>query len=553
MLEQLKKNHILLLILACCAIFLMHLDVLLVNVMEARNFVTAREMLQDNNWLLTTINGEARYQKPPLPTWLSAISGSILGIQSVFAMRLPAVLISMALILTTYKLAFVVTKHKTFAFLSSLILATSFFVAWSARNGQWDIFTHGFMMLCIYQLFLFFTKDTKKYQRAVLAAVFFGCSFMSKGPVSMYALFLPFLIAFGCTFRFKEMKARLAPLAIFLVVSIVLSGWWYYYVYLFDPEKVLHTTSKETLNWGSYNIRPFYYYWSFVSQSGIWTLMAFIGLLYPYLKNRVFHKKAYTFTVLWTLFSVILLSIIPEKKSRYLLPVLIPLALNTGFYIEYLFRRFSNISDKKETFPVYFNFGLIGVIGLVFPVVGYVFLKDMPQVSWGWFVLLSIALFVLGLIIIIQLSQKKIKGVFYATIFFVASIICFGLPLSKTTFQNPLYKPFSHLKVWEQETKTPLYEFAYFTPEIIWEYGGTIPVIFNQNKTTILPEEATFAVLVGLDDEANLKASFMGYTIEKIERYDINIQDPSSRGYNGRLWRDLFLVSKKQSDAAPID
>jgi len=31
--------------------------------MEARNFVTAREMLQDNNWLMPTFNGEARYMK----------------------------------------------------------------------------------------------------------------------------------------------------------------------------------------------------------------------------------------------------------------------------------------------------------------------------------------------------------------------------------------------------------------------------------------------------------------------------------------------------------
>ena len=129
---------------------------------------------------------------------------------------------------------------------------------------------------------------------------------------------------------------------------------------------VLATTTKETANWTSYNIRPFYYYWSFFSQSGIWCIPAFVALLYPYLKDKVFFKKGYQFTLLWTLCSVLLLSIIPEKKSRYLLPVLIPLALNTGFYIEYLFRRFTNMSDKREIIPVYFNFGLIGLIGLVF-------------------------------------------------------------------------------------------------------------------------------------------------------------------------------------------
>jgi 4-amino-4-deoxy-L-arabinose transferase-like glycosyltransferase len=521
--------------------------------MEARNFITAREMLQDNNWLLTTINNEPRYQKPPLPTWLSAISASIFGIKSVFGMRFPAALISMVLVLVSYRLAHTYTKHKTYALLSSLTLASSFFVVLSGRNGQWDIFTHAFMMLSIYQLYLLFTEETKKYQHALIAAVFVGCSFMSKGPVSLYALLLPFLISYGCTFRFKNMKTNILPLMLFVVLGFMLSGWWYYYVYLFDTQNILNTTSKETVNWSSYNIRPFYYYWSFFTQSGAWALVGFIGLLYPYLKNKVVHKKAYSFTFLWTITSVILLSIIPEKKSRYLLPVLIPLALNTGFYIEYLFRKFKTISDKKETIPVYFNFAIIGLGGILFPVFGYFFLKNTPEVSWGWFIALALSLFLIGIFICLKLIQKQIQPVFYATILFLASLVCFGMPLSTITFQNTAYKSFTVLKQWEAQTKIPVYEFAYFTPEIIWEYGSNIPVIFNQNQTTTLPEEETFAVLVGVDDESSLQEAFKNYSIQKVSRYDINIHDPSHKNYNGRLWRDLFLVSSPKIDAVPID
>ena len=64
-------------------VFFTHMDALLVNIMEARNFITAREMIQDGHWLLTTINGEARYQKPPLPTWLTAFSAIIFGIKKI--------------------------------------------------------------------------------------------------------------------------------------------------------------------------------------------------------------------------------------------------------------------------------------------------------------------------------------------------------------------------------------------------------------------------------------------------------------------------------------
>ena len=58
------------------------LDKVEVNIMEARNFISAREMVQNHEFLLTTLNGEPRYQKPPLPTWLTAASGSLFGFVS---------------------------------------------------------------------------------------------------------------------------------------------------------------------------------------------------------------------------------------------------------------------------------------------------------------------------------------------------------------------------------------------------------------------------------------------------------------------------------------
>ena len=404
---QLKNNHVLVLVLACFAIFLVNLDALPINIMEARNFTTAREMLNDGNWLLTTLNGEARYQKPPLPTWLTAFSAAIFSLKSTAALRLPAALLAIILVLFSFKFSEKITQNRTYAFISSLVLATSFYIVASGRDGNWDIYTHGFMMVCIYQLYLFFTKDTEKYQHVLIAAVFFGFSFMSKGPVSMYALLLPFLIAFGVVYKYQHIKHRIVPLVLFLIVAISLSGWWHWYTYTYDPIAVAEITKRETSNWTGYNVRPFYYYWSFFTQSGVWTIPAFIGLLYPYLKNKVSNKKAYLFTFLWTVLSLVLLSIIPEKKSRYLLPVLIPLALNTGFYIEYLILKFSELKDKRETIPVFFNFGLIATIGIAFPIAGYIFLKDGLTGKWVWFVLLSVVLFSIGVLMFRNLFRKK--------------------------------------------------------------------------------------------------------------------------------------------------
>ena len=538
-----ERNYILLLLLTCAAIFFVNLNSLPVNIMEARNFITAREMLTDGNWLLTTINGEPRYQKPPLPTWLTAFSAAIFGIKSVWALRLPAAIMTLFLVLFSYKLAKKLTSEKIYAFISALVMATSFYIVASARDGQWDIYTHGFMVVCIYLLYLFFTEEPHKYRNAMLAGLFFGCSFLSKGPVSLYALLLPFLIAFGIVYKYRNFKSRWLPLLAFLAVAAVVSGWWHWYTLTFDPAAA-EITKKETTNWISYEIKPFYYYWSFFTQSGVWTIPAFIGLLYPYLKNRVFNKKAYLFTFLWTMLSVVLLSLIPEKKSRYLLPVLIPMALNTGFYIEYLFRRFKELKDKRETIPVYFNFGLIALIGIAFPIGGYIFLKDGIAGNWVWFVLLSLALLSIGIFMFRNLFRRKIASVFYLTIAFIVAVIWFGLPLSKAITINPYYKPFSELHAFEEKENIKVYEFSGMTPELIWDYGEKMEMLNIDGKFKI-PEENRFGVLVSEESLQHFKETFPNFRRERVARYDMNPKGKDSRTHKTRLYRDLFVVTKQ--------
>ncbi|MEG0517131.1 MAG: hypothetical protein RR523_15940, partial [Cetobacterium sp.] len=41
------------------------------DLMESRNFITAREIVFNNEWLVTTLNGQYRFEKPPLPTWFT--------------------------------------------------------------------------------------------------------------------------------------------------------------------------------------------------------------------------------------------------------------------------------------------------------------------------------------------------------------------------------------------------------------------------------------------------------------------------------------------------
>ncbi|NIK92492.1 glycosyltransferase [Mangrovimonas sp. CR14] len=539
MTDFLKKHPVLTICLFTAVMLLPNLHVMDVTIMEARNFISAREMIQDGHWLLTTMNGEARYQKPPMPTWITAVSGSLFGISSVYALRLPTVFFVMLIGIFIYKLSLLLVKNKSHSLRNGLIGVTSFYVIGITMEAPWDIYTHGFMIAGIYFLIKIFSFNDLKIKWIALATLFLGLSFLCKGPVSYYALMLPFLIAYGFTYKYQWSGKLVFTFIGILILSLVIGGWWFIYVRQADPATFESIATKETSNWGSYNVRPFYYYWSFFVQSGLWTIPAFISLLYPYLKSRVSHLKAYQFSLLWTLFAVVLLSIIPEKKSRYLMPVLIPLAINIGFYIQYLITHFKELNNKKETVPVYFNFGLIGLIGLAFPILGYILLKGHFHSYWISYLLASLVLFGLGLMIYVFLIKKNMKMVFYLTVTFFAGILVTALPLSKaTTTEN--FKPIWNLKNQLEAQNLKLYG-NNVSPEVFWHYGTTIPFADLNN----MPNEEEFGFITGTLSASSMKKLLEQYTIEEKMVFDMNRVEVSSSRHNDRLQNEYYLLKRK--------
>jgi len=541
MLKTIEKYPLATLSVIVLLMLLVHLDIPNVTIMEARNFITAREMVHDNNWLLTTMNGEARYQKPPLPTWLTAISGLLFGMNNLFALRLPAALMVLFLGIFSYYLSLKLKLSKIHSLNNSLILVTSFYIVAIINEAPWDIFTHGFMIAGLYYLFQFFEKDNSLWKNALLSALFIGLSILSKGPVSLFAVFLPFLISYGITFKFLNFKKKWIPFVLSIIAFIIIGGWWFVYVRLADPEAFLEIATKETSNWSSYNVKPFYYYWSFFTQSGLWTIPAFIGLLYPYLIKRVENKKVYKFTFWWTISAVVLLSLIPEKKPRYLVPVLIPLALNTGFYIQYLLLNFSKLKAKKEIAPVYFNFGLIAIIGISFPVVLYFVLKEGIEehlISYG---LTSIAVVLIGVFMLKNLYTKKIQLVFYLTILFIVSVFTFGLPISTSLNKNKNFKPINTLHEFEKNTHITTYSINKITPELLWNYNGILKNVYHDKKLRV-PAENQFGLLIMNKDVENIISQLNKmYTTNYIETYNMNVGSKKKE----RLIRQFYLISKK--------
>ncbi|WKK66294.1 ArnT family glycosyltransferase [Lutimonas zeaxanthinifaciens] len=535
-----NQRYILFLALACLCIFFPHLGLLEVNIMEARNFITAREMLEHGNWIHTTMNLEPRYEKPPLPTWLTALSGAAFGMTNHFALRLPAALASVFLIFTLYRFAIQLFQEKKQSFIAALILSSSFYIVFSGRNGQWDIFTHSFMTYAIYQLYLAFQSGEKAWKNWILAGVFLGFSFMSKGPVSLFALFLPFLIAYGITFKYKNFNKKIGYLLVFLAVFALVGLSWGFYIYLTDLGTAESIANKEANSWANRSVKPFYHYWSFFVQSGIWTFFSFLALMYPMMIKRVENKKNYLFSLLWTLSSVILLSMVPEKKERYLLPVLIPMALNTSFYLSYIINNAKQLT-KLDIYLSRFGFGLIALIGLVAPFGIYTVFNGEFGPYFAYFALTSVSLFTLGILILKWLRSAKYEYCFYGIIFFICSIILFAFPLVELTYNNEEYQSASNIRKIQETRNLDIYSMdSILPPELIYDLGEPIKRVRILKD---LPEDRKFTFMTYDSIPDSLDVMFEA---QFVTRFNINNWKIGSGRHQIRNTSNVFVLEKKQ-------
>lgn len=292
------------------------------DIMESRNLVTAREMVETGEWLVPTMNGELRLEKPPLPTWVSAVVESI-SPDDIAAQRAVASLFGIMLVVFFYLLCRDVFKVDPV--MAVILLCTCYQFMLMARTVSWDIYTHAFMLGGIYFLVMAVNCRGRQWGRFCLAGVFAGLSVMSKGPVSLFALFVPFLLAWGIFGR-PSMRGKWLPVAVMALVTIVVGCWWYAYIQVFHADEWQTVMAKEAGSWLNRNVRPWHYYWKFFLEAGVWALLLVTAAVMV-IRRGFRGNRRMLVPVMWMLFCLLLLSCMPEKKTRYLLPLLIPAAV----------------------------------------------------------------------------------------------------------------------------------------------------------------------------------------------------------------------------------
>ena len=331
-----RKSIPLLVLAAVIICVFVNSDLPSVNNMEARNYVTAREILQDGSWLLPTMNGELRIAKPPLPTWITAAFMRLSGTDARLDVnRIPAGMAGALLALFTFLLVRRITGNSGLALTAVLVLITTQLFLWSVRRNFWDIYAHAAMAGAVWAMAEVFARGNNRGRYLLIFTLLMAVSFLSKGPVALWAPFIPFLATYCLTIGTSDLRANALGLLCAIGIAALLSASWPLYVYLNAPHDAVAVAAKESSNWFSYHVEaPWYYLTNLHWVSGLWLFFLLYAIVALFAEKD--WKKEEKLFVLWFIITLVLLSVIPEKKVRYLLPALVPAAAASAIAIHRL-------------------------------------------------------------------------------------------------------------------------------------------------------------------------------------------------------------------------
>ena len=500
------------------------------NKMEARNLRSAQEIVESGNWLVPTLNGVPRIRKPPLPTWATALMGKIFGnTRKVFYLRLPNMILGVFFIFFLFLLTKEIYNLRV-ALFSTAILATSVQLLGEMRTARWDMFACSLGIGALWAT----CKACKGNMRYFLiASLFWGLSFLSKGPMAFYTTLAPFFLAFSTLFWLeKKLGNKMEPQVlsnisrlswnrlllfaaiIFIGLLIGLSWWGFIWFKKPDTWQILHHDMRQ-LN-SVHKASVFFYIALFLPLIAPWSLTFIVAAIekIKFLRKRLFFSETAessddwsisssgTFAFLWFFFALLLLSLVPAKKSRYFLGVLPAVAVFLGVFFDDAMKltTFSQILlkiHKTALIIVCFCMPIAVYLSRWLGVPDIIFLLSLLFLPIGFF---------------LAKSQMKIFRLVWET-WFVSSLsycmVFLCLFFIKANVQNPSYilqkilenKYRGAERVKELTKASSLFIYGKIDHRLTWEIGKNYQPIQEDKILQINSKKSSIMILVKKDHQ----------------------------------------------------
>jgi 4-amino-4-deoxy-L-arabinose transferase-like glycosyltransferase len=346
---------------------------------ESLVVVTAMEARRDGHWLAPTLDGEPRLRKPPLGPWVVAAflrPGTIRDLDSTddatrnaafgrlrWEARLPSALAAGLTLLAVYGLARTLSDDPRIAIASTLIAGTSELLLFECRQALLDcqlLLWTSVASLALARL----AFRPPRWRWAIVAGAATGLGMMSKGPVALLVTVVPFTLLAGWR-RWTELDVDAAAtrvprlhrrpwfrFATALLIAAVVGGSWFVWTGVAHPDAwqlwamdVTRTDPSEsaTTHWYTYARLPALIF--------PWTVFFLLGLVavaagtrrgaYDLEPADRLRRRRFALLLLMLVVPLIVMSAVRDRKSRYLLPLVVPCAIIAAHGAQALAERMS--------------------------------------------------------------------------------------------------------------------------------------------------------------------------------------------------------------------
>jgi 4-amino-4-deoxy-L-arabinose transferase-like glycosyltransferase len=483
--------------------------------------ITAREILENNDWIMPTCNGELRLQKTPLSYWLVAGFSKITGQVDEFTTRLPSALFG---ILSVVAILYFVNQWLSFriAVLSAAVWATSLSYILYSHNGRPEMVVTFFVMLCL--LSFYSAVLAKKRKKQIIYLIVFWISFalanLAKGPVPLPLVLLP-LFFYVAVFRQWKQVPKLLPIIGTVIFLAVVLPWPLAIASRINWNLVVWKKEFIDRFFGTYASanKPLYYYlfkmFQFMSP---WAAFVPFALAAPF--YRVWNKKqpVMLFLWLWFIIDLAFLSLSRGKRQHYIIPAMPAMAILTAILLE-------DMAFNQKAFSRNFakNFLLIHFVILA---LGFIALPIIMSQLKHEFLAEAILTSAAGLIVIIVVAVLfrlgKVPSGCAAIFAGIAVLTMIGYTFLANSFNyNQPSRKFSQIVARKVPPSDNLIAYKSASTRFIHYSGRRVPEIQSKSEVYELYKQGAWVVAFGqyLDELLNTNSLDIVYLQENAERH----------------------------------
>ena len=313
---------------------------------EARYAEIARIMVETNNWILLQIDYNIPFwAKPPLSTWLTAISIKLFGLYE-FYIRLPYLITTIIIVLFISRYDKI--ENKIFFLTPLILLLMPEFYLHAGVVSTDTILNFSIILVMLSFWEAVGKKSGLKWWYGFFIGI--GLGLLSKGPIILILTLPPIFIWF-LVYKEELKKLKKIPILSGLSLTFLISFPWYYFTELKSPGFIDYFIYGEHFRrffdsgwkgdlYGFAKQQPYGIIWLFSTMAIFpWSLLIITRI--RKIIEEAYKNKWVCFLVCWMLFTPVFFTFSSSLIHTYTLPIAVPAALLvTHFWSEFKFKRY---------------------------------------------------------------------------------------------------------------------------------------------------------------------------------------------------------------------